>query len=66
MVQSELSLSSLRPDRDEHVTVLFENIREGYEHNFNIRNDKFAVVEELVTPYDIFRKDEDCIIALSL
>lgn len=28
-----------RPDRDDHVTVLWENILEGYEHNFYKRSD---------------------------
>ena len=46
-----------RPDRDEHVRVLMENIQEENKQNFEKREYKMGEVEELVTPYDIYREE---------
>ena len=35
------------------MRIIFDNIIDGYEHNFNIRNFKMDEVEDLVTPYDV-------------
>ena len=54
-----LFLPLTRPDRDEHVRVLMENIQEENKQNFEKREYKMGEVEELVTPYDIYRKKEE-------
>ena len=52
-----LFLPLTRPDRDEHVRVLMENIQEENKQNFEKREYKMGEVEELVTPYDIYREE---------
>lgn len=38
-----------RPDRDDYVTIIMENVQEGYEMNFDKQNDK---IDSLGAPYD--------------
>ncbi|KAM6182297.1 meprin A subunit alpha [Erethizon dorsatum] len=40
----------LRTDRDDYVTIWWDEIIPGYEHNFNTYNDNF--ITDLNTPYD--------------
>ncbi|XP_059412933.1 meprin A subunit beta-like isoform X1 [Carassius carassius] len=47
-----LNHEHLRYDRDDYVTIKYENIRKGYESNFNRHNENVSTTQE--TPYDYY------------